>query len=275
MGGAIFDNIGITLTNCRFIGNEANTKGGAYYVYMGKEHDVANCIFANNIAKHGGAIYNRGKMTMTNCNIVNNSAYEDYGGLLNEVKYSKFYNSIFWGNDVAGTPDQIEGECDLVNCAVEGGYAGTNIIDLSPLNNGSDGKAYPMFNDPDENDYELSTASPLINAGDNSASNMPDYDINYGWRIGQGTVDIGAYEYQGGLDLTEIDNENYHTIYPNPIQNTLNIEGDDNMVINIYNSLGQKVYSVECENNVNIDASNWKAGLYIININGHYYKIIK
>lgn len=275
MGGAIFDNIGITLTNCRFIGNEANTKGGAYYVYMGKEPDVANCIFANNIAKHGGAIYNRGKMTMTNCNIVNNSAYEDYGGLLNEVKYSKFYNSIFWGNDVAGTPDQIEGECDLVNCAVEGGYAGTNIIDLSPLNNGSDGKAYPMFNDPDENDYELSTASPLINAGDNSASNLPDYDINYGWRIGQGTVDIGAYEYQGGLDLTEIDNENYHTIYPNPIQNTLNIEGDDNMVINIYNSLGQKVYSVECENNVNIDASNWKAGLYIININEHYYKIIK
>lgn len=275
MGGAIFDNIGITLTNCRFIGNEANTKGGAYYVYMGKEPDVANCIFANNIAKHGGAIYNRGKMTMTNCNIVNNSAYEDYGGLLNEVKYSKFYNSIFWGNDVAGTPDQIEGECDLVNCAVEGGYAGTNIIDLSPLNNGSDGKAYPMFNDPDENDYELSTASPLINAGDNSASNMPDYDINYGWRIGQGTVDIGAYEYQGGLDLMEIDNENYHTIYPNPMQNTLNIEGDDNMVINIYNSLGQNVYSIECETNVNIDVSNWKAGLYIININGHYYKIIK
>ncbi len=275
MGGAIFDNMGLTLTNCRFIGNEANTKGGAYYVYMGKEPDVANCIFANNIAKHGGAIYNRGKMTMTNCNIVNNSAYEDYGGLLNEVKYSKFYNSIFWGNDVAGTPDQIEGECDLVNCAVEGGYAGTNIIDLSPLNNGSDGKTYPMFNNPDENDYELSTASPLINAGDNSASNLPDYDINYGWRIGQGTVDIGAYEYQGGLDLTEIDNENYHTIYPNPIQNTLNIEGDDNMVINIYNSLGQNVYSIECENNVNIDVSNWKAGLYIININGHYYKIIK
>ena len=132
-----------------------------------------------------------------------------------------------------------------------------------------------MFNNPDENDYELSTASPLINAGDNSASNLPDYDINYGWRIGQGTVDIGAYEYQGGLDLTEIDNENYHTIYPNPIQNTLNIEGDDNMVINVYNSLGQNVYSVECENNVNIDVSNWKAGLYIININGHYYKIIK
>ena len=132
-----------------------------------------------------------------------------------------------------------------------------------------------MFVDPESYNYELLLDSPLINAGENNVTFLPESDINYGWRIGQGTVDIGAYEYQGGVDMTEIDNQNIYTIYPNPVQNMLNIVGKDNMKINIYNSLGQKIYSVEGYNNINIDASNWETGLYIIDINNHFYKILK
>lgn len=275
MGGAIFDMTGLKLFNNTFINNTANTKGGAYYVFMNKYPEVSNCIFANNNADNAGAIYNRGNISMTNCNIINNQAQTNTGGLYNEVKYSKFYNTIFWNNEVAGEPKQIEGETNLINCAVEGGFEGTNIINLSSKNNGSDKQNYPMFVDPESYNYELQLESPLINAGENNVATLPDYDINYGWRIGQGKVDIGAYEYQGGVNLTEIDNKNYYTIYPNPIQDMFNIVGEDNMTINIYNSLGQKIYSIECENNVNIDASNWKSGLYIIDINNHFYKILK
>lgn len=274
MGGAIFDNTGLTLTNCRFIENNANTKGGAYYVFMNKFPIVTNCIFASNTAVDGGGIYNRGNITMTNCNIINNEAQNSKGGLYNEVKYSRFYNSIFWNNNIAGEPNQIEGECNLINCAVEGGYEGTNIINLSPLNNGSDDKVYPMFKNPDENDFELLLESPLINAGENSAVCLPEFDINYGWRIGQGKVDIGAYEYQGGADIIELNDEQFD-VYPNPMKGRLNIRGNDTLLINIYNSKGQIIYHNCVIDEICIDTESWDTGLYFVNINGNTYKIIK
>ncbi len=274
MGGAIFDMCGLTLINNKFISNTASTKGGAYYVYMNKNPKVVNCIFANNKASEAAAIYNRGSITMTNCNIVNNEAQNSKGGLYNEVKYSKFYNSIFWGNTANGEPNQIEGESSLINCAVQDGYEGVNIINLSSSNNGSDNKNYPLFKNPDEYDYEPNIGSPLINAGENSALNLPDNDINYGCRIGQGIVDIGAYEYQGGISITETKEPSF-SVYPNPFNHTLNITGDDTLFITIYNTSGQIIYSNNTENNLSIDTKDWNHGLYLININGKTYKIVK
>lgn len=277
MGGAIFDNIGLKLTNCRFIGNNATTKGGAYYVYMNKFPEVANCLFANNTAVDGGAIYNRGNMTMTNCNVVNNEAHNSKGGLYNEVKYSRFYNSIFWGNNVAGVANQIEGECNLINCAVENGFNGTNIINLSPLNDGTDNKQYPMFKNPDENDYELLVESPLINAGDNSALNLPEFDINYGWRIGQGKVDIGAYEYQGGVDVVELNDEEFE-IYPNPARDFVKVSTDNSQqsTVRVYNTLGMLVEeiiagtrhatSAPYSDEIEINVSDYRSGVYFVEV---------
>ena len=268
MGGAIFDNTGLTLTNCRFIGNNATTKGGAYYVYMNKFPEVANCIFANNTASEGGAIYNRGNITMTNCNIIGNTALNSKGGLYNEVKYSRFYNSIFWNNTVSGVANQIEGECNLINCAVEGGYEGTNIIDLSPFNNGSDNKNYPMFKDPMEYDFELLLESPLINAGDNSALNLPEFDINYGWRIGQGKVDIGAYEYQGGVDVVELNDEQFE-IYPNPARDFVKLSAisRQSSVVRIYNTFGMLVDEFEMNSDeIEINVSDYRSGVYFVEV---------
>lgn len=274
MGGAIFDMIGMTLTNNKFINNTASTKGGAYYVYINKEPKICNNIFADNNAKEGGAIYNRGNLKMTNCNIIGNSAHESKGGIYNENKYNVFYNSIFWNNNIEGMPNQIEGESNFINCAIEGGFDGTNIIDLSSFNNGSENTNYPMFKNPDGYDFELDINSPLINAGINNVTFLPDTDINYGWRIGQGVVDIGAYEYQGGNDIEEKEITSYQ-IYPNPIRDHLIISGNTTLLINIHNLLGQKIYSDNVENNVIIDTSEWDSGLYFVNINGNIYKIVK
>ena len=277
MGGAIFDNMGLTLTNCRFIGNNANTKGGAYYVFMNKFPVVANCIFANNTASDGGAIYNRGNITMTNCDIINNEAHNSKGGLYNEVKYSRFYNTIFWNNSIGGEPNQIEGECNLINCAVEGGYEGTNAIDLSPLNDGSDNKTYPMFKNPEENDFELMLESPLINAGDNSAVSLPDFDINYGWRIGQGKVDIGAYEYQGGADVVEHNDEQFE-IYPNPARDFVKLSSisRQSSVVRIYNTLGMLVDEFEMNSGeIEINVSDYKSGVYFVEVSTENGSVIK
>ena len=216
-------------------------------------------------------------MTMTNCNVVNNEAHNSKGGLYNEVKYSRFYNSIFWGNSVAGVANQIEGECNLINCAVEDGFNGTNIINLSPLNYGTDNKQYPMFKNPDENDYELLVESPLINAGDNSALNLPEFDINYGWRIGQGKVDIGAYEYQGGVDVVELNDEEFE-IYPNPARDFVKVSTDNSQqsTVRVYNTLGMLVEeiiagtrhatSAPYSDEIEINVSDYRSGVYFVEV---------
>lgn len=274
MGGAIFDINGLTLSGCRFFNNTATTKGGAYYVFSNKKPKLINCVFAMNNATDGGAIYNRGQMTMTNCNIVRNEAQNSIGGLYNESKYSKFYNSVFWNNTANGEANQIEGESQLFNCAVEGDYEGTNIIKLSANNSGNDNQNYPLFRNPDSNDYYILDGSVLINAGDKSYDNVSEKDINNDIRIVKGQVDIGAYENQTGASIIET-KDNTLLIYPNPAKDYINIIGENNLTIDIYNSLGQKIYSKESENSTTIKTSDWTPGIYFVKINNQVYKVIK
>ena len=274
MGGAIFDINGLSLINCKFINNSATTKGGAYYVFTNKKPKLANCIFANNNATDGGAIYNRGIMTMTNCNIVRNAAQNNSGGLFNESKYSKFYNSVFWNNSANGKPNQIEGESQLFNCAVEDGFDGDNIINLSPINDGTDSQNYPKFNNPDNFDYYILDGSALIDAGNKDFENVLQKDIDNKTRVNNGQVDIGAYENQTGASISET-TANTLLIYPNPVKDRLQIIGQDDLTIEIYNSLGQKIHSIKCENSIIIETSDWNNGIYFVKINNKVFKIVK
>ncbi len=274
MGGAVFDIIGLSLINCKFINNSATTKGGAYYVFTNKKPKLINCVFSNNSAIDGGGIYNRGMMTMTNCNIVRNEAQNNSGGIFNENKYSKFYNSVFWNNHANGEPNQIEGESQLFNCAVEGGFDGVNIIDLSPINNGTDNQNYPYFNNPDEYDYYILDESVLIDAGDKELGDISENDINNNIRINKGQIDIGAYENQTGADITEA-KANTLLIYPNPVKDMLNIICQDKSTIEIYNSLGQKIFSSKCENDITIETNDWNYGIYFVKVNNKVFKIVK
>lgn len=53
----------------------------------------------------------------------------------------------------------------------------------------------PIFVNPGI-DYHLQESSPCVNAGDNYASGLPDFDFDGNPRISGGYVDMGAYEYQ-------------------------------------------------------------------------------
>ena len=149
-----------------------------------------------------------------------------------------------------------------------------DIISLSPANNGSDNQNYPMFNNPDENDYYILDGSVLIDAGNKEFDNVPEKDINYNIRINKGQIDIGAYENQTGASIDEtIDNT--LLIYPNPVKDILNIIGQNELTIEIYNSLGQRIYSDKCENNIVIETNAWNCGVYFVKINNKVFKIVK
>lgn len=274
LGGALCDMTGAQLLNCRFTNNSAMTKGGAYYIYANKESKIVNSIFDRNTANLGGALYNKGKITVINCDIVDNQVTENGGGIYNETKYNKFYNSIFWGNTKNGGANQIYGTSTFKNCAVQGGFAGTNIIDLSDDNDGTDSGNYPRFTDPENGDYSLDRASVCVDAGDNSVTGItgPDYLGNQ--RIVNGIIDLGAIECQYGLSVTDVD-ETAFVLYPNPFDNQLVVKKDGAMEVDVYNCLGQKIISAEAQDELTLNTSEWNRGVYFVKINGLTKKVVK
>lgn len=274
LGGAVCDMTGAHFLNCRFTNNAATTKGGAYYIYANKESKVVNSIFDHNSAKLGGAMYNKGKITVINCDFVDNQAVENGGGIYNETRYSKFYNSIIWGNTKNGMANQIYGSSTFKYCAVQGGFDGTNIINLSNENDGSDSGNYPRFENPDAGNYAIDEFSVCVNAGDNSITGItgPDYLGNQ--RIVHDIIDLGAIEYQYDLSVDDVE-DNGIVMFPNPFDNQLVIKMGGAMNIEVYNALGQRIISAEAENEMILNTSEWKNGIYFVKVNGITAKLLK
>ena len=186
-----------TVVNCRFIGN-SNDRGGAVRVGLAGPSFVG-CEFANNSANEGGAVhintFSSATVVFTNCTIVNNTALTFGGGSSSVFGLVVFNNCVFWNN----SPDQISGEPSVAYSNVEGGWPGVGNVDADPL-----------FVDPRNGDYRLSSGSPSNDAGLNNAiADLADTDLDGNPRFADDpdaentgcgvpvVVDMGAYEFQG------------------------------------------------------------------------------
>lgn len=274
LGGAICDMMGVNVVNSRFSDNSAQTKGGALYVYPNKESKFVNTIFDNNSAQLGGGMYNKGKITMINCDIVKNEAEQEGGGIYNESKYNRFYNSVFWGNSKLSGYNQIYGTSTFDHCAIQGGYAGTNIINLSGENDGSDSDSYPRFIDYEAGDYSLALNSALVNAGDNSVTGVtgPDYLGNQ--RIVDGIIDMGAIECQI-VDAVDPVEGTAFQIYPNPFDSQLIIISDGSIKVEVFNAIGQRIVNATAQDELTLNTSDWDNGIYFVKVNGATVKVAK
>jgi hypothetical protein len=226
-GGGVFNAVysSPTLTNCIFLGNVVTGRpaydGGSYYG-GGMFNDVytsptlTNCIFVGNSATYGGGIASSwSSQTLINCTFTGNYAFGSSSVIYNSDSSSAMLaNCIIWGNsDPYNTPinHYSGGTTTITYSDVQyGGFPGVGNLDADPLfarnpSPGADGKWGTA--DDDYGDLRVSTWSPVVDAGDNSAvspgiatdlaGNPRFLDVPFTPDTGSGSppiVDMGAYE---------------------------------------------------------------------------------
>ncbi len=201
-GGGIYGRGTLAVTNSTISGNSASEDGGGIYNFEGaltvtnstvsrNSADngggistrsgvlaVANSTISGNWARrYGGGIYGRGTLAVTNSTISGNSG----GGIYTYSATPTLTNSIVCLNSGRNIQGNFNGSNNLIN--IDPGFV------RSPLG-GLDG------------DMRLTDRSPAINVGSNAAAVDADgdpltTDLAGNPRIADGTVDIGAFEYQG------------------------------------------------------------------------------
>lgn len=213
-GGALsvikFDKL--LVTSCLFQHNSA-VPGGAGAIYIEDSNfNLVNSIITNNycgLTNNGGGIYVSifglsKTVQIINCNITNNEAAGEGGGLAARAGYSyapvvKVYNSIISGNKAGVRDEQVSGEfIDVYNSYVEG---------VSPSMFNQHNQVFTtgvVFAAPEGTIPQLAESSVCINSGtlETIAHFLPKVDILGQPRIHQASIDLGAVENQNNITST-------------------------------------------------------------------------
>lgn len=204
----------ITIKQLAFRGN----KGNGLQVENGNNGPIliANTLFADGGTGLADA---NDKVTVVNATFANNST--DVTGTV-----YRMYNSVSWNNDTQSLPDVNNNK----NIA-----AGTDNTDI---------KQGPNFIDPDNTDiysrdYRIRPSMTLLNQGGNNNYTMHvaaldnEKDLANNARLVDGTIDVGAYEYEAALqpiiyvkaDLTgDLDGNSWATAL-NDLQGAIDLAG--------------------------------------------------
>ncbi|MFN8349190.1 MAG: choice-of-anchor Q domain-containing protein [Spirosomataceae bacterium] len=193
-GGGMYNhsNSSPSLVNCSFLGNMAVIYGGGIANHSNSSPNLVNCSFSGNQAKsYGGGVHNfESSPSLVNCSFSGNQADDGGGGMTNlSNSSSNLKNCILWGNSSevfnnGSNPTYIN---TLVKSLAVGNFFGTEdplFVNQPSIGLGTGGN------------LRLLPCSPAVNAG-NNAYNSADTDLDGKLRIFGGTVDMGAYEYQG------------------------------------------------------------------------------
>ncbi len=177
-GGGLYLRATTKASHCRIYDNKnyGNLVGAGCGAFLSGNVEMRNCLIYNNRPGRASGVLIRGGGRLVNTTVCHN---RDTGL---ELQEGAVVNSIIYYNTG-------------VNCDYGSHYNFTNSCSY-PLYSG-DGNITnePMFVDAVQRDYHLSTGSPCINTGMNLPWMLWATDLDGNKRIHDGTVDMGAYEY--------------------------------------------------------------------------------
>lgn len=183
VGGGIWG-INCTVSDCIISNNSAEWNGGG--IFAGGDRDVIDsCVFNANTSRYGGGL---AYGMVQNCTFSRNQAL--YGGGM----YQGFaHNCIIWNNTASSMGNNLYGTAATYTCSP----------DLIPGTDGNITNA-PLFADKTNGDFRLQPESPCIDAGNNAYVSVTN-DLAGNARIFNGTVDMGAYEFNSSAIDTDAD----------------------------------------------------------------------
>jgi hypothetical protein len=173
---------GASLTGFTLSNGSIRGAGGGGVECASPNAFLTNCLIVGNSSAPqglGGGAYGG---TLYNCTLSGNSAYYGGGGGANSCT---LYNCIVYYN-TASAGANYDSSSTLNYCC-------TTPLPTTGVGNISNG---PLFVDSANGNLRLQSNSPCINAGNNAYVTTAT-DLAGNPRIVNGTVDIGAYEYQG------------------------------------------------------------------------------
>ncbi|MCK4782113.1 MAG: hypothetical protein KAV87_00070, partial [Desulfobacteraceae bacterium] len=203
----------VTLTNNTITGNTSGGWAGGVEACTYSETGIAGDVILTNNIITGNMAYDNaggveavtnspsgtaGNIILTNNTITGNTANSSGGGLSIYQPADRnlyVYNNIIWGNTA---PEG--GDIYFFFTGISSGY-NNDYSDTygSWTNSGNNINEDPLFVGGGK--YQLQDISPCIDAGDNSAPELPEFDFVGSPRIIDGdgdsiaVVDMGAYEY--------------------------------------------------------------------------------
>jgi hypothetical protein len=184
--------------------------GGGIAIANFIDAKIVNNLIAQNSACTGGAVYwinpsTSGATTFVNNTIADNTASQQPGIYLDGVgSVNRFVNNVISGpvgpvlycvqTSWATAPALDSND---IYSQTQNAYAGSCASQTGVTGNMS---ASPGFIDPANRNYAIGFASPLVDAGNNSAPFLPVSDLAGGPRISSASgspdrIDIGAYEF--------------------------------------------------------------------------------
>ena len=177
--------------------NYSSGRGGAICTDMNVLSAYISCLFDDNDAVSGGAIFENSTQdcTIGNCTFYDNGSNNEASVVYNFGSGDmNVHNSIFNENN-----DQpLFGSSYLIRNSILDASSFSEIMNDAPGSSNLGGNLFaanPMFVNAAADDFNLSANSPAINTGDNSfafgANDLTGHII----RIVDGTVDMGALEW--------------------------------------------------------------------------------
>jgi hypothetical protein len=273
----ILESCRMNIENCKILNNTGYSGTGGIIVNSSKGK-IINCLISNNYGERAGAIVSyQSNYALVNSTLTNNKCIFGGPGGIYVTDTLFILNSILWDSGFGGSATQISftngNLLKIQNCDIENG-ANLNVPAQNYLNNKD---ADPQFRNPNNitgnsplasfSDWSLNSHSPCVDSGYYDSEYVTTaVDIEGNPRVcNNGTIDIGAFEYQQDEGIHSFENNDFISLFPNPSTDNITIEIMYDSEIEILNIEGQILKRLKIRDNKTIiDVSAFSSGVYII-----------